>query len=103
MPISSRHGDEALDFFRRTAGHIGGDLHLHIGHVGKRIDRQLARRVQPECEQAERDHDDHEALFERPAYQAFNHDSSNPVAGEDTGSAGGRTQSVSLRLRSLFR
>jgi hypothetical protein len=49
-----RHGDEALDLLGRAARRLGGDLHLHVGHVGEGIDRQLARRVQAEGQQHER-------------------------------------------------
>ena len=70
-----RHGDEALDLLRRAARCLGRDLHLDVGDVGERVDRKLARRLQPEREQGERDHDDDEALPERsadePVEQAF--------------------------------
>jgi hypothetical protein len=52
---------------------LGGDLHLHIGHIGKGIHRQLPRRAKAEAQQHQRDHDDNQPLFERGADQSLDH------------------------------
>jgi hypothetical protein len=68
-----RHGDEALDLLGRAAGRLGRDLHLDVGDVGERVDGEPARRLHPEREQRERDHDDDEPLLERSAYEPVDH------------------------------
>ncbi len=81
-----RYGDEALDLLGRAPGRLGGDLHLHVGHVRKRIQRQLAGGVDAEEQQHGGHHGHHQPLLERAAYQCVDH-----------------APSISARLRSLLR
>ncbi len=59
-----REGDALLDLERRVARRHGVDLHLDVGDVGHRIDRQ-AREV-PRAERTDRDgrHDDQPAVLD---------------------------------------
>ena len=59
---------------------------LDVGDIRKGIDRQLARRIQPEEEEDGGNDRDNQALLERRTNERLNHD-----------------PSISLRLRSLFR
>jgi hypothetical protein len=52
---------------------LGGDLHLHVGHVGEGIHRQLARRVEAEGEQDHRHHDHHQPLLEGRSNKGCDH------------------------------
>ena len=81
-----RHRGETLDFLRRAARRLGGDLDLDVGHIGKGVDRKLAGRIESEEEQDGRNDRDDQALLERPANKRLDH-----------------LPSICLRLRSLLR
>jgi hypothetical protein len=57
-----RHGDKTLDLFGRTARHLGGHLDLHVGHIGKRIDRQAHGGATAKTQQNNRHHQHQQAL-----------------------------------------
>jgi hypothetical protein len=68
-----------LGLQRRIAGAFGVDLHLHVGDVGGRIDRQA--RVVPRAERGEAERDEHHepAMSDREANNGFEHD--RPLSG----------------------
>ena len=67
------HGDEALDFFGRASGGFGRNLHLDVGDVRERIDRQAGRLTQAKGAQHQRQGSHHQALRECSANQCSQH------------------------------
>ena len=77
-----RKGDALLDFQRRVARRDGVDLHLDVGDVGHRVDRQ-AREV-PGAQGRHRDggDDDQPAIMDREGKDAVDHRWPSPPQGE---------------------
>ncbi|MCY1237717.1 hypothetical protein D9M72_504260 [compost metagenome] len=79
QPGQARHhgldriGDALLGLQRRIARRGGVDLHLHVGDIGHRIDRQPGVAVKAQRGHAQHRQQDQPALLDGKADQAFKH------------------------------
>ena len=69
----NRHGDALLDLQRRVTGCLGVDLHLHIGDVGNRINRQTLVVVDAERDEGEHQRHHHATTGDGEAQKRFKH------------------------------
>ena len=76
-----RERDSLLDLERREAGRLGVDLHLDVGDVGYRVDRQMLERVSAQGGHERRRKEDQPALANREAKDTFEHDVPPPLSG----------------------
>jgi hypothetical protein len=66
-------GDVAFDFLRRLARILRDDLHLHVLHVGKGFDGQVAQRAVAEDGQRRRQDQHEDALRQDKIDQLSEH------------------------------
>ena len=68
-----RERQERLDLQRAERRGLGDHLHLHVGQVGHRVDRQVQRRVDAHPRDQERAHDHQEAVSQRRFDEGVQH------------------------------
>ena len=91
-------GDEPFDLFRRKSLHLGDNLHQHVGHVGKGINRNDSKRVESSRHQHTGEKDNQDPLANGKVKQGCQHPVTAALRGVPT-SGQRRRPSRPSRLR----